>query len=800
MIAAFNQSPFSAPDEFTIDLTPPAVPVLTAATDPTSNVRPKLVWGSVTDAVSYRIQVSTEAGFGTTLFDTTTAATSFTPSADLPEGTIYWRVASLDLAGNESAFSAADDFMIDLSAPSPPVLIPVTPDPTNDPRPTLSWSAATGAAEYRLVVDAGPALGSLIDTIVTGTSFTPSSDLPDGPIDWRVASRDALGNEGTFSNVDSFTVDTTPPDAPVLMPVADPTNNPRPTLGWSVAVDATEYRVQVATDGGFGALLFDVTVSGTSWAPTSDLPEGQIFWRVASLDALGNESAFSAADDFTVDTTPPAVPVLNPAVDPTSNPRPTLSWNSVMGAADYRVQVATDGGFGAPLFDVAVSGTNWTPTADLPEGQIFWRVASRDALGNESAFSAADDFMIDLSAPSPPVLIPVTPDPTNNPRPTLSWNAATGAAEYRLVVEAGPAVGSLIDTIVVGTSFTPSSDLPDGPISWQVASRDALGNEGTFSSVDSFTVDTTPPDAPVLMPVADPTNNPRPTLGWSVAVDATEYRVQVATDGGFGALLFDVTVSGTSWTPTSDLPEGQIFWRVASRDAVGNESAFSAADDFTVDVTAPSVPTLTPVTPDPTMELRPELAWSVVADAVGYRLQVSTDAGFGSTLIDQVVATTTFTPSGDLPEGPIFWRVASRDGVGNESTFSVADDFTVDVTAPSAIAGLRSLWETTTVWSLNWQASPEPDVAFYAIYRELAPFSDTTGLTPIDTSITDPSQTRWVDPDPLPDQDGHYAVVAVDEAGNAITAVQSVAAPGSAPIFIDGFESGDTSAWSSATP
>ena len=892
-----NQSAFSAADDFTIDVTPPDVPTLTPVSDPTADATPQLSWSAVTDAVAYRVQVSTDSGFATTLHDVSIAATSFTPGSALPETTIYWRVASRDVAdndsafsaansfdldltppgvptqiavtpdptnnrrptmswnavsgaseyrftlsvtgalgvaidttvsgtsytptfdlpeggivwhvasrdalGNESAFSSGDTFTIDITPPGVPTLIAVTPDPTNNQRPTMSWNAVAGAAEYRLVLTSGGSLGALINTTVTGTSYTPTIDLPEGVIAWNVASRDALGNESAFSSGETFTIDITPPGVPTLVAVTpDPTSNRRPTMTWNAVSGASEYRFVLSSTGAVGNLI-DTTVSGTSYTPTIDLPEGGIVWQVASRDGLGNESALSSSDSFTIDITAPAVPTLTPvSPDPTANPRPTLSWGAVSGAADYRVQVSTDAGFGSTLFDLTVAGSSWTPTSDLPEGTVYWRASSRDALGNESAFAAADDFEIDVSAPAVPTLTPVSPDPTANPRPTLSWGAVSGAADCRVQVSTDAGFGTtLFDLNVVGTSWTPSSDLPEGTVYWRASSRDALGNESAFAPADDFVIDITGPAAPVLTPVTpDPTANPRPTLSWGAVSGAADYRVQVSTDAGFGTTLFDLTVAGTSWTPSSDLPEGTVYWRASSRDALGNESAFAPADDFVIDITGPAAPVLTPVTPDPTQDLRPTLVWSSVADAPLYHLQVSTDAGFASTIVDTILPVTSFTPAADLPEGQIFWRVSSRDAFGNEGAFSAVDDFVTDVTAPAAVVGLTSTWDDVSSWTLRWQPSPEADFAHYAIYREAAPFTDTTGLTPIDTSITDPAQSQFVDPSPLPGQDGHYAVVAVDAAGNALSTVESIAAPGPSPIFADGFESGDLSNWSLVSP
>ena len=48
-------------------------------------------------------------------------------------------------------------------------------------------------------------------------------------------------------------------------------------------------------------------------------------------------------------------------------------------------------------------------------------------------------------------------------------------------------------------------------------------------------------------------------------------------------------------------------------------------------------------------------------------------------------------------------------------------------------------------------------------------------------SITEASASRFVDPSPLPGQDGHYAVVAIDLAGNALGSVNS--RPGASADF-----------------
>jgi RHS repeat-associated protein len=699
------------------------------------------------------------------------------------QNTYHWRVVALDLAADGSVRSATFGpvWSFILPAIPAPVLTPVTPDPTQAPRPGFTWQSVTGAAGYRIELASDPAFAAVVAAAeTTEASWTPGSDLPEGTLYWHVRAIDAQGRPGDFSAPDDFVLDRTAPAVPVLVPVTpDPTNNRRPSLAWGAVTGAASYQLQISTDPSFSSLLVDVAVAGTSYVPVSDLPEGSIYWRVASEDGLGNRSAFSAADDFVVDATAPSVPVLVPVTpDPTSNRRPSLNWGAVAGASSYRVQVSSAPDFAAPLVDTTVSTTSYQPVSDLPESRIYWRVASVDSVGNQSAFSVADDFLVDVTAPAVPVLVAVTPDPTSNRRSSLSWGAVAGASSYRVQVSSAPDFAApLVDTTVSTTSYQPASDLPEGRIYWRVASVDAVSNQSAFSEADDFLVDGTAPAVPVLVAVTpDPTSNRRPSLSWGAVAGASSYRVQVSSAPDFAAPLVDTTVSTTSYQPASDLPESRIYWRVASVDSVGNQSAFSAADDFLVDVTAPAVPVLVAVTPDPTRNPRPLFGWAAIADVLQYRVQVSSDPGFAALLVNTVVSINSFQPVADLPEGRIYWRVASLDPVGNQSAFS-ASSFTSDRTPPSAVAGLSADWANPGT-GLVWQPFPAgvTDVALLHVFRSDAPFTEIAGRTPLAT-LTDPLATSFADPTAVHGVVHHYAVTAVDQAGNELQAVTSAATP-----------------------
>jgi hypothetical protein len=91
------------------------------------------------------------------------------------------------------------------------------------------------------------------------------------------------------------------------------------------------------------------------------------------------------------------------------------------------------------------------------------------------------------------------------------------------------------------------------------------------------------PAAPTLTAPADgatavPTS---PTFTWNAVTGAVDYVIEASTSNTFGTLIFQQTVTGTSFTPASPLPPNtQIFWRVRARNACG-EGVNSTVRSFT---------------------------------------------------------------------------------------------------------------------------------------------------------------------------------------------------------------------------
>lgn len=109
---------WSAARRFTVDTIPPGEPTVLSPADGAvfSNLRPTLRWRRGIEAHRYHLQVATSAAFGGTIIyeiEPLGALTRRIPAGILtPGATYYWRVRSIDRAGNYSGWTPTTSFTI----------------------------------------------------------------------------------------------------------------------------------------------------------------------------------------------------------------------------------------------------------------------------------------------------------------------------------------------------------------------------------------------------------------------------------------------------------------------------------------------------------------------------------------------------------------------------------------------------------------------------------------------------------------------------------------------------------------
>ncbi|MCX7557571.1 S8 family serine peptidase [Xanthomonadaceae bacterium JHOS43] len=127
------------------------------------------------------------------------------------------------------------------------------------------------------------------------------------------------------------------------------------------------------------------------------------------VEGVSGALTHSAAGTLKVDEAAPgAVSLSAPANDASDvATMPVLSWGAVSGAARYRVQVAVDAGFAAPLVDEVVTTTSHALTTMLaPNTRYYWRVMGENACGEGIASATYHFRTANLICRTPAVVIP----------------------------------------------------------------------------------------------------------------------------------------------------------------------------------------------------------------------------------------------------------------------------------------------------------------------------------------------------------------------------------------------------------
>ncbi|WP_123520715.1 S8 family serine peptidase [Pseudofulvimonas gallinarii] len=126
---------------------------------------------------------------------------------------------------------------------------------------------------------------------------------------------------------------------------------------------------------------------------TASVPTGT--YAIAIEGSAGGQTV-SAPFHLTVAASAPTAPILLSPAPGSANVAlaPTFSWDSVPGAANYRLEVATDASFTNVLIEETVPGTSFTPTGSLdPTTVHYWRVSAGNGCG---------DSIPSMSPASPP--------------------------------------------------------------------------------------------------------------------------------------------------------------------------------------------------------------------------------------------------------------------------------------------------------------------------------------------------------------------------------------------------------------
>ncbi|MCZ2943735.1 Ig-like domain-containing protein [Acinetobacter baumannii] len=589
--------------------------------------------------------------------------------------TIDAKVTFTDAAGNSSTVNDTQTYTLDTAAPSAPVIDPVNgTDPitgTAEPGSTVTVTYPNGDTATVVAGPDGswsvpnPGLndGDEVEAIATDPAGNPS--LP------GTAIVDAVGpnTDGVNFAVDSVTADN-------VINASEASGNVTVTgVLKNVPADAANTVVTVVING----QTYTATVDSTAGTWTVSVPGSEltadadktIDAKVTFTDAAGNSSSVNDTQTYTLDTTAPDAPVINPV----------NGTDLITGTAEPGSTVTVTYPNGDTATVVAGPDGSWSvPNPGLNDGDEVEAIAT-DPAGNPSLPGTA---IVDAVGPNTDgVNFAVDSVTADN---VINASEASGNVTVTGVLKNVPAdaANTVVTVVINGQTYTatvdstagtwtvsvPGSELTadaDKTIDAKVTFTDAAGNSSSVNDTHTYTVDTVAPNAPVLDPInaTDPVSG-QAEPGSTVTVtypDGTTATVVAGTDGSWSVPNPGNLVDGDTVTATATDPAGNT-----SLPGTGTVSADITAPVVALDdvLTNDSTPALTGTVNDPTATV------VVNVDGVDYPAVNNGDGTW--TLADNTLPT--------LADGPHTITVTATDAAGNVGNDTAV--VTIDTVAPNA--------------------------------------------------------------------------------------------------------------------
>lgn len=379
-----------------------------------------------------------------------------------------------------------------------------------------------------------------------------------------------------------------------------------------------------------------------------------------------------------------AQPVLQSPVDGAVNVtlNPTLQWDAVAGATDYRLQVATDNLFSSVVYDQNL-GNVTSQSVSLNDGtQYFWRVM--DDVSN--TFSGEFSFTTYYVPGNVTLLSPADGSFHNPTNVTLTWNAATNTDDYLVEVADDSSFTNIVysNSSVTDTFVTVSGLNNYTQYFWRVTAQNTFASGAPSSA--SFT---TKLAAPVLVAPANGATNQSivPLFDWNSVTGSAPvtYTLEVAKNNTFTSGLITISLLAPDefqfGPPTYVLENGTTyFYRVFATDSYGN-SDYSAVRSFTT--VGEIIPVLGwPIGGNGAYNEPQLFSWYLNQYAPGtiydFELSLNRDLTSPVRVVNDINGTTLSQSLAGLPGNTmLYWRVRSKVSPSVVSHYSEIDSFTI---------------------------------------------------------------------------------------------------------------------------
>lgn len=290
----------SCQDIVEINLAKKSIVVLAPANNTTSpNFAQTFWWEEVKGANSYTLQIAKPSfnNIQQLNLDTTITTTQFTHI--LVPGVYQWRVKALNgsSATEFAVYNLTIDSTLDLSNQRVILSSPNDNDSSSSASYSFSWQTLNNTDSYlfQVMMSGLPIHTQTLTTTNTNYTFTA-----DGSYQWRVLAQNGNSTSSAVNSTRTILIDRTAPGVPVLSsPTTNDTVSNPVNLTWTRDASATTDSVYVYADTNLTTLITSTLTYSQSFNFTGTVGQ-DYFWRVKSIDAVGNKSSYSVRRKFIV--------------------------------------------------------------------------------------------------------------------------------------------------------------------------------------------------------------------------------------------------------------------------------------------------------------------------------------------------------------------------------------------------------------------------------------------------------------------------------------------------------------------
>ncbi|HPO62656.1 MAG TPA: T9SS type A sorting domain-containing protein [Candidatus Kapabacteria bacterium] len=637
----------------------------------------KFHWTTIPNAIAYKIQISDTSSF-TNIVREVGNIRADSALVNLQKGVkwYYWRVRGDD---NTSVGIWSDSMKFKTTVDNPILIAPVNNANYLPLSNELKWKVTSPADSFLVQVTIKNNFhpdSLLFELLVPNPtnefmSVNINTTLYNTRYWWRVKVLNDQPECGSqWSETWSFR--TMYPQAILISPLNLSTCLPITSeYKWHKVANATKYRLQISDSSDFSNILVNVgDIRDTSYTAIAPLGYTKLYWRVRADDDV-NIGIWSNPWSYTSAVMDPTA--IFPVNGQENLPLQfMLQWKDESPNAVYHLQVSKYQNFTDILIDVNNLNNNYYHIT-LPEyhRNYYWRVIAK--INNcSSAWSDVWTFNTSLQ---PPNLIYPENHSENLPLSVIFlWELKEQADSYNFNLSTDSTFASSSIVIAISGILTPqcavTNLIANTKYFWRVNAESSLGTS-IWSDVYSFRTAVLGPDVPYLyLPENGSEKLPiDTTLQWLAAPRAVSYDLQVSLNSYFTDNIIDETgLTGLEYTLNDLMYDQTYYWRVRAQ----NDSGKTKWSYVWVFTTIQLAPDAKPVlwTPDNSVTNAPIsliFSWYAVNRAVGYQIQIATQADFaGNSIIidDQPIYVTSRIVAGFEYDKKYYWRVRSFNNGG----------------------------------------------------------------------------------------------------------------------------------------